>query len=175
MKKMFLALAAAMMMSASAMAQEAQQQQPRQMDMGEMAKMRTEQMVKDYGLNEEQAAKLLELNTEFQTKIPMMGRGMRGGQRGGQRAENGERPQRTQMGQGGERPQRQQMGQGGERPRMNFEEMQKNMEAYQAGLEKIFTEEQMAKYKENMQNRMQRGQRGGGQGGFQRQRPQRND
>ena len=172
---MFLALAAAMMMSASAMAQEAQQQQPRQMDMGEMAKMRTEQMVKDYGLNEEQAAKLLELNTEFQTKIPMMGRGMRGGQRGGQRAENGERPQRPQMGQGGERPQRQQMGQGGERPRMNFEEMQKNMEAYQAGLEKIFTEEQMAKYKENMQNRMQRGQRGGGQGGFQRQRPQRND
>ncbi len=173
MKKMFLALAAAMMMSASAMAQEAQQQQPRQMDQGEMAKMRTEQMVKDYGLNEEQAAKLLELNTEFQSKMPMMGRGMRGGQRP-QMGQGGERPQR-QMGQGGERPQRPQMGQGGERPRMNFEEMQKNMEAYQAGLEKIFTEEQMAKYKENMQNRMQRGQRGGGQGGFQRQRPQRND
>ena len=170
MKKMFLALAAAMMMSASAMAQEATEQQQRPSN-EEMLKMRTEQMVKDYSLNEEQAAKLLELNKEYQEKIPMMGMGMGRGQRGGMR---GQRPEGGNRPQAGERPQRPQ-GQGGERPRMNFEEMQKNMEAYQAGLEKIFTEEQMNKYKENMQNRM-RGPRGNGQGGFQqRQRPQRNN
>ena len=171
MKKTILAIAAAMMMSANVMAQ-GNQQRP-QMDPAEMMKARTEQMVKEYGLNEEQAKKLEVLNTNFAQKMPMMP--MMRGQRG-----QGQRPQ-GQMGQG-QRPQRQQgdtirrgerpQGQG-QRGQMNFEEMRKNMEEYNAELQKIMTEEQFKKYTENNQRRMgQRGQRGGNFGG---QRPQRNN
>ena len=193
MKKTMMAIAAAMMMSASMMAQneQPQAQQAPQMDRAEMLKARTEQMVKDYGLNEEQAKKLEALNTEYAEKIPMMP--MRRGQRGqGQRPQGqmgqGQRPQ-GQMGQGqrpqrqpgdstrrGQRPQMGQMGQmgQGQRPQMNFEEMRKNMEAYNAELEKIMTQEQYAKYRESMGRRMGGGQRGqGGFGGGNR--PQRNN
>ncbi len=191
MKKTMMAIAAAMMMSASMMAQneQPQAQQAPQMDRAEMLKARTEQMVKDYGLNEEQAKKLEALNTEYAEKIPMMP--MMRGQRGqGQRGQmgQGQRPQ-GQMGQGqrpqrqpgdstrrGQRPQMGQMGQmgQGQRPQMNFEEMRKNMEAYNAELEKIMTQEQYAKYRESMGRRMGGGQRGqGGFGGGNR--PQRNN
>ena len=191
MKKTMMAIAAAMMMSASMMAQneQPQAQQAPQMDRAEMLKARTEQMVKDYGLNEEQAKKLEALNTEYAEKIPMMP--MMRGQRGqGQRGQmgQGQRPQ-GQMGQGqrpqrqpgdstrrGQRPQMCQMGQmgQGQRPQMNFEEMRKNMEAYNAELEKIMTQEQYAKYRESMGRRMGGGQRGqGGFGGGNR--PQRNN
>ena len=192
MKKTMMAIAAAMMMSASMMAQneQPQAQQAPQMDRAEMLKARTEQMVKDYGLNEEQAKKLEALNTEYAEKIPMMP--MMRGQRGqGQRGQmgQGQRPQMGQMGQGqrpqrqpgdstrrGQRPQMGQMGQmgQGQRPQMNFEEMRKNMEAYIAELEKIMTQEQYAKYRESMGRRMGGGQRGqGGFGGGNR--PQRNN
>lgn len=178
MKKMILAIAAAMMMSANVMAQ-GNQQRP-QMDPAEMMKARTEQMVKEYGLNEEQAKKLEVLNTNFAQKMPMMG-GQRGqgqrtqGQTGQRQRGQGqtERDQRPQRQQGdtirrGERPQGQ-----GQRGQMNFEEMRKNMEEYNAELQKIMTEEQFKKYTENNQRRMgQRGQRGGNFGG---QRPQRNN
>ena len=165
MKKTILAIAAAMMMSVNMMAQDAEQKkdQPRQFDRTEMTKQRTEQMAKEYGLNEEQTEKLLKLNTEYAEKLPMMGRGPRGGQRG-ERPQAGERrmPQRPDTArQGGERPQR------GPRPMMNREEMMKNMEAYNGELEKIMTPEQYQKYKANTQRRMQVGPRG--------QRPQRNE
>ena len=193
MKKTMMAIAAAMMMSASMMAQneQPQAQQAPQMDRAEMLKARTEQMVKDYGLNEEQAKKLEALNTEYAEKIPMMPmmRGQRGqGQRPQGQMGQGQRPQ-GQMGQGqrpqrqpgdstrrGQRPQMGQMGQmgQGQRPQMNFEEMRKNMEAYNAELEKIMTLEQYAKYRESMGRRMGGGQRGqGGFGGGNR--PQRNN
>ena len=189
-----MAIAAAMMMSASMMAQneQPQAQQAPQMDRAEMLKARTEQMVKDYGLNEEQAKKLEALNTEYAEKIPMMPmmRGQQGqrGQRPQGQMGQGQRPQ-GQMGQGqrpqrqpgdstrrGQRPQMGQMGQmgQGQRPQMNFEEMRKNMEAYNAELEKIMTQEQYAKYRESMGRRMGGGQRGqGGFGGGNR--PQRNN
>ncbi len=194
MKKTMMAIAAAMMMSASMMAQneQPQAQQAPQMDRAEMLKARTEQMVKDYGLNEEQAKKLEALNTEYAEKIPMMPmmRGQQGqrGQRPQGQMGQGQRPQ-GQMGQGqrpqrqpgdstrrGQRPQMGQMGQmgQGQRPQMNFEEMRKNMEAYNAELEKIMTQEQYAKYRESMGRRMGGGQRGqGGFGGGNR--PQRNN
>lgn len=180
MKKTMMAIAAAMMMSASMMAQneQPQAQQAPQMDRAEMLKARTEQMVKDYGLNEEQAKKLEALNTEYAEKIPMMPmmRGQRGqGQRPQGQMGQGQRPQR-QPGDStrrGQRPQMGQMGQG-QRPQMNFEEMRKNMEAYNAELEKIMTQEQYAKYRESMGRRMGGGQRGqGGFGGGNR--PQRNN
>ena len=168
MKKTILAIAAAVMMSANVMAQNDDQQapQPRQFDPAEMVKQRTEQMVKEYGLDEEQSKKLLDLNTSFYGKMPMMGG--RGGQRGpwGQRPQAGEqRPQqRPDTLRQGPRPQR------GERPQMNREEMQKQMEAYNTELEKIMTAEQYQKYKEDQQKRMSRGPRDGQRG---QQRPRR--
>ncbi|MCR5159287.1 MAG: DUF4890 domain-containing protein [Prevotella sp.] len=164
MKKTFLALAAAMMMSIGAMAQQ-QGPQPRQFDPKEMAKQRTEMMVREYSLSEEQSAKLLDLNVRFADKMPMMGRGF-GGQRG-QRPQAGEqrRPQRNDTTrQGGPRAPR------GERPQMNREEMMKQMEAYNNELKEIMTEEQYQKYQENQQRRMQQGPRNRREGG---ERPQR--
>ena len=164
MKKTIMAVAAAVMMSVSALAQqEVQPQQaggePRQMDKTELVKQHTERMVTEYGLNADQAAKLLEVNTQYFDKMPfMMMRGQRGGQRG----------QRPQQMRGGQRPQRI-GGERGQRPMMNREEMQKNVEAYNAEVEKILTADQFTKFKESQQRPQQRGQRGGQRG----QRPQR--
>ncbi|MCR4603771.1 MAG: DUF4890 domain-containing protein [Prevotella sp.] len=158
MKKIVLAIAAAIMMSANVMAQEEQKQerQPRQFDRTEMIKNQTNQMIQEYGLNEEQGKKLLELNTNFSDKMPMMGRGF-GGPRGQRGQAQGQRPQRDENATQGERPQRENGAQGGQqRPRMNREEMMKNMEAYNKGLEDIMSAEQFQKYKDNMQKRMQR-------------------
>jgi len=173
MKKAMMAIVAAMM-SATMMAQSNEQpQMPQQpvMDKAEMAKQRTEQMVKDYGLSEEQAAQLLTLNTEFADKVPMMGRGPRGGmqrmQPGQMRPRDGEaRPQNGEA-----RPQRpdtlHQRRPMGERPAFDREAMRKVMEDYNEGVKKIFTEEQFKKYQDNQQHRRpmmgQRGRRGPGQ------------
>ena len=167
MKTTIMAIAAAMMMSATAMAQDnqAQGQRPRRMDRTEMIKARTDYMVKEYGLNEQQAQKLQTLNTEYAEKLPMMRRQRQQGQ-AGQRQEGqagqGQRPQR----QPGDSLRRGQRGQG-QRTQVNPEETRKNMDAYNAELEKIMTAEQYAKYKENAARRMN-GQRNGN-------RPQRND
>ena len=151
MKKIILGLAA-MMMSIVASAQDNQGQAPQrpQMDRGEMAKQRTEQMVKEYGMNEEQAAKLLQVNTDFFEKMPMMGRGPRGGQRGNNPRMGGQRPERNDQ-QNGQRP---------DRPMMNREQMQKAMENYNTELQKIMTPEQFKLYQENLEKRRSEGPRG---------------
>ena len=197
MKKFFMAFAATLMMSATCMAQDNSRQQRRVMDKDEMIKQRTEQMVKDYGLNEEQAAKLLQLNTEYADKLPFMAAP---GPRDGQRPQMGEqapKPDSTRQAPPQHRqrpdstrqapPQHRQhpdsarqvrLGRG-ERPQMDREEMRKNIESYQQEVEKIMTEEQFAKYKEDQHKRMRQGRRGGGQrmgqGQRQRQRPQRDN
>ena len=80
MKKIVLTMIAAVAMSFNAMAQEqAQNEQRREFNPEEMAKNRTEAAVKKYGLNEEQAAKLLDLNKRFSDKMRPM-RNMRQGQ-----------------------------------------------------------------------------------------------
>ena len=180
MKKMIMALAAAMMMSVGATAQDNQRpggRGPRQMDRAEMLKQRTDHMVQEYGLSEEQAQKLLALNTEFADKMPpMMGRGPRGGQRpqAGERQRGGDEQTGTRR-----RDRREpadtamRRAPRGQRPQMTREEMEKVMQDYTAGIEKIFTAEQFKKYKEDMEKRRQQGPRGPRDGN--RQRPQRQD
>ena len=159
MKRTILAIAAAMMMSASIMAQDnnEQQREPRRTDRTEMLKMRTEQMAKEYGLDEAQQKKLLEVNTQYADKLPMMMMGRRGGGPRGERPQAGQqRPQRPDSArQGGPRGER------GQRPQWNREEMQKNMEAYNAELKTIMTEEQYAAYKKDNENRRAQMRRGG--------------
>ena len=110
-------------------------------DKTQLVKMRTEAMVKQLGLNEAQAEKLLALNTEYADKLP----GMRGNR-----------------GQGGERPSSEEM-------QKKMQESKAAMVAYNTKLKTILTEEQMAKYTEMQKSRAQRGgnRQGGtrGQGG----------
>ena len=151
MKKLVLTMIAMVTMSLSAMAQDTAQVR-RQFNPEQMAKMRTDAVVKKYGLNEEQAKKLLDLNTRFAGKIRPMGP-MGGQRRGGQRMQ-GDRPQR--MNPDSLRAQGQRRGQGQRGGGFNREEMQKNMEAYNNELKSILTPEQYEAYqKDEQQNRRQ--------------------
>ena len=164
MKKIMMMLAAAFLSSA------AFAQGFGNFDQGEMVKNRTEEQVKQYKLNDEQAKQLEALNTKYAEKMGFgfmmmgggrgMGRGMGPGMGGGQR------PQGGGMGQGGP-----QGGFGGGMPQMSEEQraqmqermrqMQENMAAYDAELEKIFTPDQFKAYKEDQEkNRARRGQGG---------------
>jgi len=151
MKKLVLAMIAMVTMSLSAMAQDTAQVR-RQFNPEQMAKMRTDAVVKKYGLNDDQAKKLLDLNTRFAGKIRPMGP-MGGQRRGGQRMQ-GDRPQR--MNPDSLRAQGQRRGQGQRGGGFNREEMQKNMEAYNNELKSILTPEQYEAYqKDEQQNRRQ--------------------
>ena len=131
------------------------------MDKTEMAKMRTERMTQELGLNDKQQEQLLKLNTEFADKMPMRGpRGPRHGQGGhhGRQgspqkpdidAQTGASPQAGAPDMKRERPSQEQM-------EARHKEMQANREAYQNELKKILTEEQMAKYQEAEKQRMER-------------------
>lgn len=169
MKKSILAIIATVTLSTSAMAQSENGNAPQrpQMDRTEMVKNQTDRMVKEYGLNDEQAAKLLELNTSFADKMPRMRGGQRpgGGQRGGMRQRNTDgNTGATAQGERQGRPSREEM-------EARMKEMRANQEAYQGELKKIMTEEQFAKYQEDSQRRPQfgggqGGRQGGGQRGF---------
>lgn len=151
MKKLVLTMIAMVTMSLSAMAQDTAQVR-RQFNPEQMAKMRTDAVVKKYGLNDDQAKKLLDLNTRFAGRIRPMGP-MGGQRRGGQRMQ-GDRPQR--MNPDSLRAQGQRRGQGQRGGGFNREEMQKNMEDYNNELKSILTPEQYEAYqKDEQQNRRQ--------------------
>ncbi len=163
MKKTILAIAAALMMSVNMTAQEntAENKNERQRpDMTEMVKHRTDETAKKYGLNEEQTAKLLELNTKYM--------GQMGPRRGGMREGRGMRPDsmrhQRQRPEGemkeGQRPNaRPEMrGQHPER-RGDRQGFRRNMEEYNNELKKIMTEEQYKAYQEDMEKRMKEGSR----------------
>lgn len=159
MKKMILAIAAAVMMSSSMLAQENKPEgkpEMKQADKTAMTKNRTDETVKRYGLNEEQAAKLLDLNTRYADKMGGP-RGQRNFRQQGQKPDSAmrQRPQKGEMNEntGGRRGARQE-------GRGNFEEMHKNMEAYEAELQTIMTEEQFKAYKTDREKRMKEGPRG---------------
>lgn len=187
MKKTILAIAAALTMSLNMTAQETTTQETttesrpemQRPDMTEMVKRRTDETVKKYGLNEEQAAKLLELNTKYMGQMGPRrgdmrpggmreGRGMRDG-RGmrpdsmrqmrprpeGEMKEGQERPARPEM--RGDRPERRGDRQGMRGDRQGFRQ---NMQEYNAELQKIMTEEQYKAYQEDFEKRMSQGPRG---------------
>ena len=185
MKKLILAFVAIMTVTASQAQNENRRGNgDRQVDRTEMTKRRTDDAVKKYGLNKDQAAKLLALNTKYADKIgPGMG-GMRGGARG-------DRPRPNFGGGGGfggGQGMGQGMGQGGQRPEMTPEmreqfakmrqEREEAQKQYDAELQEILTPEQYKSYQadqEEMRQNMGRrgnGQRGNGQRGERRNRDQ---
>ena len=192
MKKIILTLIAVVAMSATSMAQgngNRRQMGGQGFNPAEMIQRRTDQMGKQYKLNDEQAAALKALNEKFMGQNAQRGqRGerpqMQNGQRGERpqmndsvRAQRGNRGQRNAQG-GGQNGQRgNRMGQGGQRGfggGFGF-----NNEEYTNELKKIFTEEQFKAYEkdqkdmqarfQNMRNggnRRQGGGFGGGNNGF---------
>lgn len=150
MKKMVLMALAAMMMTSAAMAQDNKQERPN-ISKTEMAQKRTDQMVKQYGLDKKQAKSLQALNEKYGEKM-----GPRGGRHMGPRPE-GKRPE-------GKRPE----GQGGQHGDFG-KQIAETMKAYEAELQKIMTPEQFKQYQADVAkqraargNRGPRGQRNGG-------------
>lgn len=155
-----MAIAAMMVISTASMAQDnnEKKQVPRKMDRTEMVKHRTDRMVKEYGLDEAQAQKLLELNTAYADKMPRMGGPRPGGPRPQGQPDAKQKVDGTTGAtaqQPAERPSKEQM-------EARRAEMMKNTEAYQAELKKILTDEQYNKFIENQKNRQQRPRDGRG-------------
>ena len=145
MKKTLLVITAALLLCVSAFAQwENRGQGFQRPDEATLIKMRTDWMVRELGLNETQAEKLLELNQKYPNALrpgqggPGMGRARR------------ERPEEANVGQ-----------EGNETEKATGKEAR---EAYENELKEILTEDQFKTWKENM-NRRQQGQgRPGGYG-----------
>ena len=116
----------------------------------EMVKHRTDKMVEDYQLNDKQAKKLLELNTEYADMMRPPHHGHHG-----PHGMRGQRPEPPKDDMKGERP---------EPPKGDREDrrekMMETMKAYDAELQKIMTAEQYEKYKADMQQRRERGHKG---------------
>lgn len=153
MKQLLMTIVAAVMFSSAAMAQDQEKGKKKE----EMAKHRTEKMVKDYDLNESQAAKLLELNTKYADKM---------------RPHHGPRGPRGPHGMKGQRPEPPKGDMKGERPEPPTKEMKAEMEkkraemekeqkAYDAELQKILTPDQYKLYQHDMQKHRKGGPRPG--------------
>ena len=149
MKKIVLTMIAILSMTA-AMAQNEERRDgnrgPRQFTPEQMA----ENLAGRLNLNDDQKAKLLELNKEYKDVL--------GGPRMGGGPGNGNRPQRNENAGEGQRPQRPQLT---EEQRAQWQERMKKRQEYEEKLKGIFTEEQYKKYQEM---RPQRGQRRGNNG-----------
>ena len=149
MKRMILAVAAAMLIGTAAMAQDTKQPDEA------MLQKRTEFVAKKYGLDEEQTQKLAELNKKYADVLsPPFGR--RPPRRGG-RPMAGARQDSTAKIQlaPGDGPNENQR----HRPadmRERFAERRAKLEAYQKELQGIMTEEQFNKYKADMSQRAPR-------------------
>ena len=155
MKKMFLTLMAAALVSTSAVAQEEKQDQrpEKKFDKTEMVKHRTDDMVERYSLNDKQAKQLLELNNKYADKM-----GPRGGRppRGPEGAPG--RPPKDNSDAKGQRPEPPKDGQHPTPPmdgkhKELHKQMEETMKAYDAELQKIMTAEQFKSYQADMKKR----------------------
>ena len=142
MKRMFLSMMAALLVSTSVIAQEekSEQRRSRKFDKTEMVKHRTDETVSRYQLSDKQAKQLLELNTKYADKMMP-----RGPHRHGRHGEAGRPPMppKDDMVKRPEPPK------DGAKMKEHHKEMQATMKAYEAELEKIMTVDQFKKYQED--------------------------
>ena len=151
MKKMMMTLLAAVVVSTAAVAQNKDDNKSPQDNnrKQEMVKHRTDRLVKDYQLNDQQARQLLELNTKYADKMrPHHPR------HHGPHGMKGQRPEPPKGDKKGERPE---PPKGDRQDRRK--EMDETMKAYEAELQKIMTPEQFKKYQADMQQRRDKGPR----------------
>ena len=154
MKKMVIAMIAAVMMSSAAFAQDNQEKkccECKRPDKTEMIKHRTDRVVEKYKLDDKQAAQLLELNTKYADKI-----GGPRGRHGHHGRHHGMKPGEKPDANTGATPQR-------EKNREEFEKMRKereaNRKAYDAELQKIVNADQYKEYQADMKKHGGRGPR----------------
>lgn len=148
MKKMVIAMVAAVMMSSAAFAQDDQEMkrhEGKRPDKTEMIKHRTDRIVEKYNLDDKQAAQLLELNTKYADKM------------GGPRGRHGRPHGRPDGMQPGEKPDAQ-TGATPQREKMR-EEREANRKAYEAELQKIMNADQYKAYQADMKKRGEHGPR----------------
>jgi len=165
MKKLMMIAVMAVALSLNANAQQENPQMGQRMDRSEMIKMRTEAIAKQYGLDEAQQEKLLELNKQYPEAMPRMGMrgggprhgmGNRSGGPQGAPGENGQRPPRMRQG-GGQPGQGFGRGGGPRGPRGGFRMPDpETMEKYNAQLKEIMTEEQFNKYQADQEEARKR-------------------
>ncbi len=163
---MIIALSVALMMGTAVQAQDNKSEGKRpekKFDKTEMIQKRTADVVKKYGLNDEQSKKLLALNTKYADKMGGPGRGHRGGHGGpGMKGPKGDQKPPKDM-KDGNRPD---FSKDGKRPELTEEQKQKmeafrkereaTMKAYDAELQQIMSAEQYKQYKADMQKRGKR-------------------
>ena len=156
MKKFMMTMIAAVLMSSAAFAQEEKKCEckcNKKPDKTEMVKHRTDKIVKKYGLNDQQAASLLELNTKYADKFGApRGRHHHHGMKHGKKHENktaantGATPQQSRGDK--KRPELT------EEQKAKFEarrkEMEANRQAYETELKKIMTADQYKQYEADM-------------------------
>lgn len=146
MKNFILVAAIAFAMSASASAQSNNKgQQKKLLTSTEMIQRHTDRQVKEYGLDDNQAKKLLELNTKYGDKLPGMGRPPR---RNGPRRNGAAAQVDGTTGATAQHPQPNKDGNTENREKRR-KEMQANREAYNKELKNIMTDAQYEKYTEN--------------------------
>ncbi len=158
-KKTFFVALAAMLLTVNANAQSNENEGKGRPDPSEMIQKRTDEMVSTYGLDSEQAEKLLELNKKYAKNMGPKGRGPRPEPRDSAFAE-GKRPAPPQQGgQNGEcqAPPQQDgkcccQGGGPKGPQGGPDKSQ--MEAYNTELKAIIGDENFSKYEESMKQRM---------------------
>ena len=186
MKKTTFICAAALMMGTVAFAQPGPQGPKPEFNQEEATQKKTEMMAEKYGLDEDQQAKLLELNTEYAEVLAPQG-GHRGGPRPGG-PEMGPRPEGPQGPEMGPRPEEPQ-----EKPELTEEqkeelkakmeerkaemeaakaefeakmaERKEKIEAYEAELKSLLGDEQFEQYKKDQEFRAHGPQRRPGPGG----------
>ncbi len=73
MRRLILAIIAVFTLSGAALAQDVDKKEGKKLDKAEMVQRRTDRMVKRYGLSDQQAKKLKELNEKYAGKLPMRG------------------------------------------------------------------------------------------------------
>lgn len=144
---MILALVAAFAMTSTVFAQNDNGNNFNRPSKEEMIKARTERTVKRYGLNDEQAKQLLELNTKYADKM----RRPIGPRHGGPRMGGKNRPQGQPADslQRRQRPNKEQM-------EARMKEMKATKEAYEKELQGIMTSEQFTKYLDDEKAMMER-------------------
>ena len=153
MKKIVLAMAVAFLATTGVMAQDENKPERKQPTKSEMVQHRTESMAKRYGLDEQQTAKLQELNNKYADMVAVPHRGGKGRFSRGMRPvdRNGLQPKDSLQGhqkhEGMGREKHRFDGQrGGQR-----EKMRKMMDEYNAELKNILTDEQFKAYEADRQ------------------------
>ncbi len=150
MKRMIMAFAALLMVGSATMAQTSDSTKTDKPDRSEIIRKRTEVVAQKYGLNEEQKAKLLDLNTRYSGKMRM-------GKPGDRRINPVRREAVNKMAAKRDTTMARQVPKAAskdktiaKRPRLA---MGNSMQKYNEELKTIMTDEQFARYNEDMRKR----------------------